>query len=261
MAQVLRYMIADYLNCGTSSAPAWKLMGTGFTKLDEQLNPETKETAYINDKSKTTYTLGYKNVFPFDAEYIDSEDAINKIYGIARDRKVGTDAEVEYIRTDNIIDAATGLPTTTPVAARKFKCSVEVTEISGDPGGELKMTGNLNGIGDHIDGYFNLNDRTFSAAGESALALTVTSQAGTGVGNTEIEVSPARLVGNAYVYKLDAVAPALPKLFDVLTTGWTSWDGLADIAATTGHTITVAEINAENKCIRVGQAVVVSAEE
>ena len=134
-------------------------------KYNQDKENLAKETAYINDKSKTTYTLGYKNVFPFDAEYIDSEDAINKIYGIARNRKVGTDAEVEYIRTDNIIDAATGLPKTTPVAARKFKCSVEVTEISGDPGGELKMTGNLNGIGDFVEGTFNLTTKVFTATG------------------------------------------------------------------------------------------------
>ena len=164
MAQVLRYMIADYLNCGTSSTPDWELMGTGFLKLDEQLNPETKETliSTISQKQPTRWVT--KMYFP-DAEYIDSEDAINKIYGIARNRKVGTDAEVEYIRTDNIIDAATGLPKTTPVAARKFKCSVEVTEISGDPGGELKMTGNLNGIGDFVEGTFNLTTKAFTAAG------------------------------------------------------------------------------------------------
>ncbi len=257
--QILRYMIADYLNISTTETPDYALMGTGFTKIDEQLNPQTKETAYVNDKSKTTRTLGYKNVFPFDAEAFTDQAAVMKIYNIARNRLVGSAAEVDYVRTDITVDE-TGAPLTTAVPARKFRCSVEVSEFSGAPTEELVLTGNLNGIGDHIEGYFNLNDRTFSVAGESALALTVTSEEGTGVGNTKIEVSPAGLVGNTYVYKLDAVAPALPKLFDVLTTGWTSWDGLTDIAATTGHTITVAEINAESKCIRVGQAVVVSAE-
>lgn len=164
MAQVLRWMIANYLNCGTTSTPDWKLMGTGFTKLDEQLNPQTKETAYIDDVAKTVYTLGYKNTFPFDAEYIDSEEAIAKIYGIARDRKVGSDAEVEYVITDNIIDPATGEVKTTPVSARKFKCSVEVTEISGAPAEELKLVGNLNGIGDFVEGTFNLSNKTFTAA-------------------------------------------------------------------------------------------------
>ncbi len=165
MTQVLRWMIANYLNCGTTSTPDWELMGTGFTKLDEQLNPQTKETAYIDDTAKTTYTLGYKNTFPFDAEYIDSEEAIAKIYEIARNRKVGSEAEVEYLITDNIWDSTTGKIKTTPVAARKFKCSVEVTEISGTPTEELKMSGNLNGIGDFVEGTFNLTTKAFTAAG------------------------------------------------------------------------------------------------
>ena len=256
--QVLRWMIADYLNVGSDAVPNYALMGTGFNKIDEQLNPQTKETAYVDDQSKTTRTLGYKNVFPFDAEVFTDETAVMKIYNIARNRLVGSNAEVNFIRTDIVVDAL-GVPLTTAVPARKFRCSVEVTEFSGTPTEELKLTGNLNGIGDHVEAMFDLTAKTVVVAGDAALVLTVTSVAGTSSGNTDITVSPAKLAANSYKYRLDATAPALPVLFDVLTTGWTAWDGLADIAATTGHTITVAEVNADNKCIRVGQDAVVSA--
>ena len=159
--QILRWMIADFLNVGTDVAPDYVLMGTGFNKIDEQLNPQTKETAYVDDKSKTTRTLGYKNVFPFDAEAFTDETAVMKIYNIARDRKVGTAAEVDYIRTDITVDE-TGTPLATAVPARKFRCSVEVTEFSGSPTEELKLTGNLNGIGDHVDGTFMLATKAFT---------------------------------------------------------------------------------------------------
>jgi len=258
--QILRWMIADYLNVGTDAVPNYALMGTGFNKIDEQLNPQTKETAYVDDQSKTTRTLGYKNVFPFDAEVFTDETAVMKIYNVARNRLVGSNAEVNFIRTDIVVDAS-GVPLTTAVPARKFRCSIEVTEFSGTPTEELKLTGNLNGIGDHVEGMFDLTTKALAIAGDAALVLTVTSVAGTGVGNTDITVSPAKLAANTYVYKLDASVPTLPVLFDVLTTGWTAWNGIADIAAITGHTITVAEIDADSKCIRVGQDTVVSAAE
>ena len=159
--QVLRWMIADYLNTGTTGSPVYSLMGTGFNKIDEQLNPQTKETAYVDDQSKTTRTLGYKNVFPFDAEVFTDELAMMKIYNIARNRLVGSNAEVDFIRTDITVNTS-GVPLTTAVPARKFRCSVEVTEFSGTPTEELKLTGNLNGIGDHVDGTFMLATKIFT---------------------------------------------------------------------------------------------------
>ncbi len=161
--QILRYMIADYLDVSATETPEYVLMGTGFTKIDEQLNPQTKETAYVNDKSKTTRTLGYKNVFPFDDEAFTDQQAVMKIYNLARNRLVGSQSEVNYIRTDITVDED-GAPLTTAVPARLFRCSVEVSEFSGAPTEELILTGNLNGIGDFVEGTFDLSTRTFTPA-------------------------------------------------------------------------------------------------
>jgi hypothetical protein len=44
----------------------------------------------------------------------------------------------------------------------------------------------------------------------------------------------------------------------VLTTGWTAWNGTADITATTGHKIVVVEVNAANQAKAVGEVAVTS---
>lgn len=94
----------------------------------------------------------------------------------------------------------------------------------------------------------------------AAPALTVISLAGSTVGKTAITVSPALTGTNTYVYKT-AASVALPAFDAVLTTGWTAWDGSADITATTGNMIVIAEIDGDNKCKLAGSATVVSAAE
>ena len=96
----------------------------------------------------------------------------------------------------------------------------------------------------------------FAAYSETLKALTVSSAAGTTSGTTKVTVSPAIASGRSYVYKTDATVTA-PVLNDVLN-GWSSWDGIADITATTGNKIGIAEIDAELKCKAYGYATVTS---
>lgn len=87
--------------------------------------------------------------------------------------------------------------------------------------------------------------------------LTVTSVAGTASGDTLVAVAQSITAGNTYKYKT-AAAVTLPKFNQVLTAGWTAWDGSADITATTGHKIVVVEVNAANECKAVGEVAVTS---
>lgn len=89
--------------------------------------------------------------------------------------------------------------------------------------------------------------------------LTVSSSASSGtVGNTVITVSPAKGASNSYKYKT-AASVQLPGYDEVLTSGWTSWDGSAEITATTGDQIVVAEVEtSSNKAKKAGIAQVVS---
>lgn len=161
---VQRHMIADYLNVGTAEAPKWVLMGTGFTSLDENPNAQTKERKFICDASSSKTTSSYQTQFPFNAEYMTSEEAIDKLYKIARNQLTGGKAEVDYVRTELFDECEPKVDNTHP--ARKFRCAVEVSTI-GDNDGVIELSGNLNNIGSFIPGSFNTKTATFTADGET----------------------------------------------------------------------------------------------
>ena len=90
-------------------------------------------------------------------------------------------------------------------------------------------------------------------------ALTVESEAGASQGKTALTVSGHTLAaGEGYVYKTNASAAPAVALGDDLSSGWTSWDGEADITATTGHYITVAVKDANSEAVAGGSATVTS---
>lgn len=256
MGLAIRWVIADFLNVGTSDAPDWALCGTGFNSLNEQPNAQVQTSKYINSRATTKNIIGYETVFPFDIDTFQEEPAIMRIYDIARNQRTGADAVLEYIRTDFLADAD-GRPIDTAVPARKFRVAVEVSEFSGGGLEALKISGNLNGQGDFVNGTFDLRQRVFTP-GNAAGVLTVNSSAGGSAGKTKLTVSPPLSSGNSYVYHIDAAAPATPQAGEDLS-GWTSWNGTAEITAANGHTITVAEVDAAKKCVKAGQATVVAA--
>ena len=89
-------------------------------------------------------------------------------------------------------------------------------------------------------------------------ALAVTSVAGATTGTTKITVSHDKLGGRSYVYKTAASVTA-PTYGQDLSSGWTVWDGVSDITATTGHKIVIAEVDSAKKCKKAGEATVASA--
>ena len=83
--------------------------------------------------------------------------------------------------------------------------------------------------------------------------LTVTSAAGTASGDTKITVNPAKEnAGNVYKYKV--AADAVTVGYGQNLRNWTSWDGKADIKATTGQKITVVECDGTYKALNAGSA-------
>lgn len=88
-------------------------------------------------------------------------------------------------------------------------------------------------------------------------ALTVQSAAGTAVGDTKITVSGyAPRSGESYVYKVATDTAPSVAVGQVLTTGWTAWDGSSDITAATDKKITVAVVDATKAAIAAGNATV-----
>lgn len=155
---VKRHQYADYLNVGTEAQPEWVLMGTGFTTLDEEPGAQSESVKYVCDKSSTSEVVSYETTFPFEAEQIMDEQAINDIYTIARNHCIGSDAEREYCRVE-LWNKATGGNT---FEARKFVVSIEVSSFSGE--NKMTISGNLNAVGDPVLGTFNTSTKKFEPA-------------------------------------------------------------------------------------------------
>ena len=155
---VYRHQIADYLNIGTSASPEYVLMGYGFTSLNEEPGAQTENVKYVNMKSTASAVTHYETRFPFEAEHIPSEDAIDDLYEIARNHCVGKDAVREYVR----VELWNATETTNVYEARKFYVSCEITNYEGE--NKQVLSGNLNAVGDPVLGTFNVSTKTFTEA-------------------------------------------------------------------------------------------------
>lgn len=164
MAVKQRRGFADYLNAGTEKEPDYVLMGAGYTKLDESPAAQTKSRRYVNDKSQTKSISGYDDSFPFEADQIIDERAVDFIRDIGENRKTGAEAETDYVRVD--LDKKIG-DTGTEYEARKFHVAIEVADFP-DNDGEMTMSGNLLGVGDMVPGKFDTSTKTFTAADTEA---------------------------------------------------------------------------------------------
>ena len=136
--------------------------------------------------------------------------------------------------------------------------------------------GETNLIGFHVEGnYHTAVSESFAIMGMTLFAeyldgiavidvdttptlgtLTVQSAAGTDSGDTKLTVTPAKETAtNVYKYKTG------PSTAPVVTYGqsvrnWTTWDGVSDITATTGHKITVVEADSTYKAQNSGNTTV-----
>lgn len=169
---------ADYLNVGSSASPAYELMGTGFTKADDEPSASTSSKRYINQKSAVQSVNGYEWSMPYDFDEIDSEKAIAFIVKIGKEELTGEDAETDYISVDlNGTSGQNGYP------ARKRTVAIEVASFD-DSDGEIQGSGNLLAKSDWVFGYFDTTNKTFTqsddakAAFSYAVALTTSGTTG-----------------------------------------------------------------------------------
>lgn len=86
-------------------------------------------------------------------------------------------------------------------------------------------------------------------------SLTVQSAAGTETGDTEISITGGALPGGSFVYRTDTSVD-LPTVDDDVS-DWDPWDGEADITATNGHDIVIAQMF-DGKAKATGKATVVA---
>lgn len=155
---VNRHQFADYLDVSDTDTPEWVLCGVGFTTLDEEPGAQSESVKYVCDKAASSSVGSYETTFPFESELIPDERAIRAIYKVGRDHLLGSDAQFDYVRVE-LWDPVEGQADT--FRARKFLVSANVDSISGE--NKIAVSGNLNAVGDPVDGMFNTVDKVFTA--------------------------------------------------------------------------------------------------
>lgn len=158
MSIATRYELLSYMNTGTKEKPVWSLIGEGFSDLTENLNPKTKDSHYIHQKSGSSSVVSYAPTFDFTAE-LDKDDPVAIfISEIGRDRKVGVDCETEIVNCYTWMEGKT----TGSCVAYKQKVAIKVDNSGSGAGGEaMSLTGALMYKGDPIKSEFVEETLTF----------------------------------------------------------------------------------------------------
>lgn len=155
LQDVMTYDEAHYFDIGNAQTPNVVLGGV-ITQLDENSNPAEQEKQYITDKSSTTKVTGFANEFPITMDLVKNEEVSEYFYGIFRDRKVGTDAQVIHY----IVELWNPTSKANEYHARKITQTVSISGKTANPGEQISFTGSLKG-GDFVDGTFNTSTKAF----------------------------------------------------------------------------------------------------
>lgn len=156
---LLRNAIADYIEVNG----AFELMGTGFTSLNESPSAQTDSETYINETTSSTDITGYETEFSYESRLIPSQKAIYMLYKDGRDHATGDKAIHTYVRVDLFNLIGTASETSAEYTARQFAVANEVSDIEGDGGEKISVSGTLHAVGDPIQGKFNTVSKTFTA--------------------------------------------------------------------------------------------------
>lgn len=154
-----RHEFADYLNIQDAETPKFVLMGTGFTTLNEKPGAQTSKKKYVNEAASSSSITSYETSFPFESDLIIQQEAVLALYNVGRNHYTGSDAEFQYVRTElwnKIPDKENEF------TARLFTVSAEISDITGED--EMSVSGNLNAVGDPVDGTFNTVTLMFTPA-------------------------------------------------------------------------------------------------
>lgn len=157
-----RSQVHVYMNTGTAESPVWTRLGKGWKKFTENPNAQTESTLYICDDSSTTDVTSYEPNYAFECDLMHTNEAIKRIYDIAKGRKTGPECVVDIVTVDAFEETEENKVCT----AYREDLSVQVTSIDGEK--KMSMSGNLNGQGDGIKGKFDLSTKTFTADSEAA---------------------------------------------------------------------------------------------
>jgi len=153
---IYRYLVADYLNVGTTDEPDMQVMRT-FENIDENPNAQTTEKHYTANKSATVITTGYQTQFPITADMYQNDAVMEYLRDIAEEQKLGQQTDYIRVRLYQPIEDKENT-----FYARRFRVDVEISGISGAGGEIMSLSGNLNAQTDAEIGEFDTTTRTFT---------------------------------------------------------------------------------------------------
>lgn len=155
----MREKLMHFFNIGTAAAPNYVLLGDGITSLTEEFNPEQDTKQYIHQSNGTTTVKSYTPSIAVEKEYIKDDELQKWMDAKIKTLPTGTEAQSDYIRINILEDSVDGA-----YPAVKRRCSYQFDSIGGDAGNELVSSMTLGGIGDGIQGTFNVETKTFTEA-------------------------------------------------------------------------------------------------
>lgn len=154
----MREKLMHFFNIGTAAAPNYVLLGDGITSLTEEFNPEQDTKQYIHQSNGTTTVKSYTPSISVEKEYIKDDELQKWMDAKIKILPTGTAAQSDYIRINILEDSVDGA-----YPAVKRRCSYRFDSIGGDAGNELVSSMTLGGIGDGIQGTFDVAAKTFTA--------------------------------------------------------------------------------------------------
>ncbi len=154
----MREKLMHFFNIGTGEAPKYVLLGDGITSLTEEFNPESETKQYINQANGSTSVKSYTPSISVEKEYIKDDELQEWINEKIKILPTGSAAQSDYIRI-NILETPTSEG---EYPAVKRKCTYQFDNIGGDAGSELKNAMTLGGIGDGIQGTFDVKQKIFT---------------------------------------------------------------------------------------------------
>lgn len=221
------------------ASPTWARICKGFANLAESLNEVLYQASYLCDQ-------GWGSTEVTGGQYIVTLTGVRYFADQAQD----------YIFSDAVMHQWGDARKTTLRIVRQNQAILEwdvtlanITISGGDSNQPSAIS-----VAVHGNGAPRILTDIYLAP------LTVISVAGIGAGNTAVYVNPVIESGRSYKYKTAAIVD-LPAFDAVLTTGWSAWNGVVNIAAATGDQIVIAEVEtASNKAKKAGRATVTAAE-
>ncbi len=252
MSLIMRDKWAAYMYCSLAATPGYNLIGEGFTDLSESKNAQEYSRHYVHERTERTDVTGYASSISYSADVYDDDPVVQEVIAISDQELVGSSAQRDVVSVNLFKQVSANV-----YEARKRPYAV-IPDSKGDGTDALIYSGNMKAVGDAVAGTFNTSTKTFNATVAGSIAFT--SSAGTSSGKTSLsDITPTLTAGNSYVYKITNSQPTLPNSGDILDHTWTAWDGSSEITAANGSFISLAEIDANSACVKVGSAAVVSA--